>query len=275
MRRLEAHKAFFANLITAKVGIAPGSKLAAAFASTPRERFVGPPPWRVLTSCGYIETPTDDPTFLYQDVVVALASEGPFNNGEPTLHAACLSALKPQRGERVVHIGAGSGYYTTLLAKLVEQDGTVDAYEIDRSLATRATANLAKLSQVTVHSRSGSEGSLPQCDVLYVNAGATRPVPAWLDALAVGGRLLFPLTPDEGIGAMLLITRQDQEAYSARFLFQAQFVPCLGARNYEEGTRLTAAFRTGNWGKVKSLHRNKMLDGTCWCFGSDWWLSTE
>jgi protein-L-isoaspartate(D-aspartate) O-methyltransferase len=110
MERLEAHRLFFAKLVTAKAGVAPGSELAAAFASTPREHFVGPPPWKVSTVSGYIETPTDDPTFLYQDIVVALGTDGPLNNGEPTLHASCLSTLALKRGERVVHVGAGTGY---------------------------------------------------------------------------------------------------------------------------------------------------------------------
>jgi len=275
MERLEAHRLFFARLVTAKAGVAPGSELAAAFASTPREHFVGPPPWKVSTMSGYIETPTDDPTFLYQDIVVALGTEGPLNNGEPTLHASCLSTLALKRGERVVHVGAGTGYYTTLLAKLVGEEGAVDAYEIDTALAKRAIANLAKLPQVAVHTRSGSESPLPPCDVLYVNAGATAPLPVWLDALKPGGRLLFPLMPDEGSGAMLLITRQNKEGYKARFLFPAQFVPCLGARIESEGRQIAEAFRTNDWRKVHSLHRDDSPDDTCWCSGFGWWLSTE
>lgn len=55
MERLEAHRLFFARLVTAKAGVAAGSELAAAFASTPREHFVGPPPWKVSTTAGYIE----------------------------------------------------------------------------------------------------------------------------------------------------------------------------------------------------------------------------
>jgi protein-L-isoaspartate(D-aspartate) O-methyltransferase len=275
MERLEAHRLFFARLVTAKAGIAAGSELAAAFASTPREHFVGPPPWKISTVPGYIETPTDDPAFLYQDIVVALGAEGPLNNGEPTLHASCLATLALKHGERVVHVGAGTGYYTTLLAKLVGEDGAVDAYEIDTVLAKRAIANLARFPHVAVHTRSGSEGPLPQCDVLYVNAGATAPLPVWLDSLKVGGRLLFPLTPGEGFGAMLLITRQSDNGYRARFLFQAQFVPCVGARNEAEGRRITEAFRTNDWRKVNSLHRNDSPGDSCWCSGFGWWLSTE
>src|SRR5271154_1007571 len=219
MDRTQAHRLFFAKLITANAGIAPGSELEAALASTPREQFVGPPPWRIFTRSGYVESPTDDPALLYQDVVVSLGGEGPFNNGQPTLHVFCIAALDLKKGERVVHVGAGTGYYTTLLAKLVGETGAVDAYEIEPELAERAHNNLAELPYVKVHLRSGAEGPLPECDVLYVNAGATHPLAVWLDALSPKGRLSVPLTPAEGYGAMLLITKQDAR-YAARFLLQ-------------------------------------------------------
>ncbi len=275
MDRIEAHRLFFAKLITAQAGIPPGSELAAAFASTPREQFVGPPPWKVFTRSGYVETLTDDPAVLYQDVVVSLGSGGPLNNGQPTLHAFCLAALAPKKGERVVHVGAGTGYYTTLLAKLVGESGVVDAYEIEPTLAQRATDNLAAFPNVTVHARSGAEGTLPACDVLYVNAGATEPLAVWLDALRPMGRLLFPMTPDAGVGAMLLITKQEDGSFTARFLLQAQFVPCIGARNEATEQKLAEAFRNSNWTKVKSLHRNDEADDSCWCSGPGWWLSTD
>ena len=275
MDRIEAHRLFFAKLITAQAGIPPGSELADALASTPREQFVGPPPWRVFTRSGYVETLTDDPAVLYQDVVVSLGSGGPLNNGQPTLHAFCLAALAPKKGERVVHVGAGTGYYTTLLAKLVGESGVVDAYEIEPTLAQRATDNLSAFPNITVHARSGAEGTLPACDVLYVNAGATEPLAVWLDALRPMGRLLFPMTPDAGVGAMLLITKQEDGSFTARFLLQAQFVPCIGARNEATEHKLAEAFRNSNWTKVKSLHRNDEADDSCWCSGPGWWLSTD
>ncbi len=272
--RTRAHRLFFAKLVTANVGLAPGSELEAAFASTPREQFVGPPPWRVFTRSGYLESP-DDPTLLYQDVVVSLGGEGPFNNGQPTLHAFCIAALKVKQRERVVHVGAGTGYYTTILAKLVGETGTVDAYEIVPEFAQRAVSNLADFPFVTVHARSGAEAPLATCDVLYVNAGATEPMEVWLDALRPGGRLLFPMTPADGTGAMLLVTKSEDEGYAARFLMQVQFVPCIGARNEMTAQRLGEAFRNGNWNKVKSLRRNEPVDESCWVAGEGWWLSTE
>jgi protein-L-isoaspartate(D-aspartate) O-methyltransferase len=271
--RIEAHRLFFAKLITANAGVAPGSEIEAALGSTPREQFVGPPPWRIFTRSGYVESP-DDPALLYQDVVVSLGGEGPFNNGQPTLHAFCLAALDLKKGERVVHVGAGTGYYTALMAKLVGETGTVDAYEVVPEFARRAVDNLAEFPYVTVHSRSGAEGPLPECDVLYVNAGATGPLDVWLDALRPNGRLLFPMTPDEGAGAMLLITKQEDGGFAARFLLQAQFVPCTGARDEATAQKLSEAFRNSGWTKVKSLHRNDAPDESCWFAGDGWWLST-
>jgi protein-L-isoaspartate(D-aspartate) O-methyltransferase len=273
MDRIEAHRLFFAKLISANAGVAPGSEIEAALGSTPREQFVGPPPWRIFTRSGYVESP-DDPALLYQDVVVSLGGEGPFNNGQPTLHAFCLAALDIKKGERVVHVGAGTGYYTALMAKLVGETGTVDAYEVVPEFARRAVDNLAEFPYVTVHSRSGAEGPLPECDVLYVNAGATGPRDVWLDALRPNGRLLFPMTPDEGAGAMLLITKQEDGGFAARFLLQAQFVPCTGARDEATAQKLSEAFRNSGWTKVKSLHRNDAPDESCWFAGDGWWLST-
>jgi protein-L-isoaspartate(D-aspartate) O-methyltransferase len=272
--RIEAHRAFFARLIATRAGVPADGELAEAFRTTPRERFVGGPPWRILTRHGFVEAPRDDPAFLYQDVVVSLGTNG-LNNGEPSLHAMCIATLRPMKGDRIVHVGAGTGYYTTILAKLVGEGGRVDAYEIEPELVRRASENLGGLPQVTLHARSGAEGPLPACDVVYVNAGATAPLAVWLDALEPGGRLLFPLTPDEGGGAMLLITRTDSEVWPARFLFQAQFVGCAGAREEAEEQRLADAFRNRNWNKVKSLHRNDRLGVSCWLAGGGWWLSTE
>jgi protein-L-isoaspartate(D-aspartate) O-methyltransferase len=278
VERLEAHRTFFANLITASAGL-PSGRLSEAFAATPRERFVGPGPWKIFTSVGYITTPTDDPAFLYQDVTVALSEASKINNGQPVLHAVSLATLNPQDGETALHIGAGTGYYTAVLARLTGPTGKVFAYEIEPALAERATANLADIPNVVVNLRSGAEGPLPACNLIYVNAGATAPLDAWLDALLPGGRLLFPLTPDgpggtPGAGGMLLITRVPPDSYSARFLMPVMFIPCVGARDDETAKKLAEAFKRGDLRNVRSLRRNTPPDDTCWCSGNGWWLST-
>jgi protein-L-isoaspartate(D-aspartate) O-methyltransferase len=278
MATVEAHRQFFADLITAAVGM-PKSRLTSAFSVTPRERYLGPGPWKVFTGRGYTETPADDPVFLYQDIVVALKEEGGINNGQPTLHALCLAALNAKEGETVVHIGAGAGYYTAVLAELAGPSGHVFAYEIDQDLAGRAAGNLSGLANVTVHACSGTESVLPECDAIYVNAGVTAPLESWLDALRPSGRLLFPLTPDgegdvPGVGGMLLITRNENDRWNARFLCPVMFIPCVGARDPETACKLAEAFRRGDLKAVRSLRRKTQPDDTCWCSGDGWWLST-
>jgi protein-L-isoaspartate(D-aspartate) O-methyltransferase len=279
VKRLEAHRRFYADLITASAGAAKNERLKEAFASTPRERFTGSGPWKVFVGGNYVETPTDDPAFLYQDIVVALAPERRINNGQPTLHAISLAALNVKREEKVLHIGAGTGYYTAVLARLTGETGAVEAYEIEHDLAQNAIRNLSDLPNVTVQERSGSEAPLPECDAIYVNAGATSPLKVWLDALRHNGRLLFPLTPADGpggmpgAGGMLLVTRVDTYNFDARFVSPAMFIPCVGARDEPTAANLSVAFNRGDSRNVRSLRRNSTPDDTCWCAGDGWWLS--
>jgi protein-L-isoaspartate(D-aspartate) O-methyltransferase len=285
MERLEAHRLFYANLLTASSGlpVRVGNPITEAFASVPRERFVGPGPWKVFTRVGYITTPSDDPALLYQDIVVALSADRGINNGQPSLHAICLSNLNVNAGETILHIGAGAGYYTALLSHLTGPSGRVLAYELESDLARRATDSLRDYPNVTVYGRSGSEGPLPQCDVIYVNAGATDPLDIWLDALIPDGRLLFPLTPPmndptkpSGVfGGMLLVTRSPADQFDARFVCAAMFIACVGARDDATAAKLSQAFPRGDWMKVRSLRRNTAPDSTCWVSGRNWWLSFE
>jgi protein-L-isoaspartate(D-aspartate) O-methyltransferase len=279
MASLEAHRTFYAELITAAAG-APKSRLTSAFAATAREHYLGPGPWKVFAGRGYIQTPSDDPAFLYQDILVALDADRGINNGQPALHAICLAALDVKEDETIVHIGAGTGYYTAVLAHLAGAGGAVYAYEIDPVLGEKTARNFAGQSNVTVYQRSGAEGSLPRCDVIYVSAGATAPLNMWLDALRPAGRLLFPLTPDgigewPGAGGMLLVTRVAEEQLDARFIAPVMIVPCVGARDSDTAAKLSEAFRRGDSRNVRSLRRGTSPDETCWCSGSDWWLSTS
>jgi protein-L-isoaspartate(D-aspartate) O-methyltransferase len=280
MDRLAAHRLFFAKLVTAPEGIPADSPIVAAFASTPREDFLGRGPWRIFTSSRPVETPSDDPAFLYQDVTVAIAPERGINNGQPALHAICLGALNLKEGEKVLHVGAGTGYYTALLSKIVGPTGSVVAYEVEPDLAERAKVNLASFPNVTVECRSAAEGALPDADAIYVNAGTTAPLDVWLDALRENGRLLFPLTPNDprvgspGVGGMLLITRRVNDTFDARFLCQAMFIPCVGARDDATAVKVADAFRRGGLSTVRSLRRRTSPDQTSWCAGANWWLST-
>ena len=273
MQPVQAYREFFANFIVRSVGSSSES-LIAAFASVPREHFVGNGPWPVCVFPGYLPTISDDPRHLYQDILIGLATDRGINNGQPSLHACCLDACAPTEGEAVLHIGAGTGYYTAVLAALVGPTGRVVAYEIEPDLAARASANLKALANATVQSASANDAALPNSDVIYANAGATHPPAVWLDALNVGGRLLFPLTPNEGLGCMLLVTRRTPANYAASVVMRAAFIPCIGARDDDASRSLAAALETQSLTSVKSLRRSTPPDHTVWCAGSGWWLST-
>lgn len=285
MNRLESFRAAYARLTVAIAGLPAESATALidAFSTVPRERFIGPGPWQMVSRTGYVAVPTDDPAFLYQDFAVALVPGRHVNNGQPSLHARCLAALQIKPGEKIVHVGAGTGYYSALLAHLTGPDGSVVAYELDKDLAEKAGTNLKDYANSTVQNRSAAEGPLPECDVVYVNAGATAPLDIWLDALRPGGRLLFPLTGDKSFGAMLLVTRKTERSFGANFLGQAAFIHCVGARDAEIEPKLAQAFnmggllnleRKGKLWEVQSLRRNTEPDETCWFGGRGWWLST-
>jgi protein-L-isoaspartate(D-aspartate) O-methyltransferase len=187
-----------------------------------------------------------------------------------------IGMAAPQHGDEVIHAGAGTGYYTAILAHLVGRDGRVYAYEIDPVLGRRATENLAQYGSVSVRIESAVDGPLPPADVIYVSAGATHVPGAWLDALTVGGRLVMPLTPNEreGLGCMLLVTRRYGAAYEARIFSPAAFIPCIGARDEEESRALAAALTSRSPDEVRSLRRGNTPDDTAWCVGKGWWLST-
>lgn len=252
-----------------------GCAITAAFAVVPREKFVGPPPWRIISPEGKFEGISEDPADVYRDVLVALDAGKGLNNGQPSLHAFCMNALAPRKGDRAIHVGSGAGYYTAILAELVGEQGRVDAYEIEPKLAHEAAANLSGYATVQTHCRSGAEAPLPDCDVLYVSAACAEPLEVWLDALVAGGRLLFPMEPEGSAGRMLLVTKESDPTYLARFLCAVQFVACIGAQNSNAARALDISFSKGNWEAVKTLHRDNRPDESCWAAGQGWWLSTR
>ncbi|MFO1173356.1 MAG: methyltransferase domain-containing protein [Hyphomicrobiaceae bacterium] len=275
MTELKTFQKFYAAYVTASVGVT-NPRIVKAFASVPREDFLGPGPWEVNVDEGYILTPSADPALIYQDIVVALAPDRRINNGEPSLHARMLDAVSPKEGDRVLQVGCGSGYYTALLAELVGASGRVTAMEIDPEMAVWAQRTLADRPNVTVICRSGIEPPLPESDIIYVSAGASEPVAAWRNALSASGRLLFPLTPGWRFGALLLVVRtSDPVVYGARFVTRAGFIPCAGAQSEPLAERLHAAFEDSRWADVRTLRIGSPPDKTCWLAGDGWWLSTQ
>jgi protein-L-isoaspartate(D-aspartate) O-methyltransferase len=280
--RLAACRQFYAKMAAAGGGPLR-EDLERAFEIVPREYFLGPGPWLATSPVSgmSVATPTDDPIHVYQNVLFVLDRQQRINNGEPFLHGQLLGALSPARGNMALHIGCGTGYYTAILAHLVGPSGRVIAYEIDPELGRRAVENLKPWDNVEVRLASGVNDALPRCDAIYVNAGATRPVAGWLDALNEGGRLLFPLVGSKGGGVSLLLTRPrlrpgaifigDRGSIAAKVIGYCGFVPCRDAYDPTEAANVTAAF--SGLSEAQSLIRNDKPEAKAVLIGKGWWLS--
>ncbi|MBA1155255.1 protein-L-isoaspartate O-methyltransferase family protein [Microvirga mediterraneensis] len=279
----------FAKQIMALSGTEADAPLEEAFAAVPRERFLGDPPWQMSrVPRGYEAVLSHDPAVLYQDTLFALLSHRGVNNGSPSLHARWLHAMALREGERVAHLGAGSGYYTAIMAQLVGSQGHVYAVEFDSALAERARASLSDTSNVTVIEGDGAEWPREGVDAVYVNFSVERPADAWIDCLQADGRLIFPLgvprpkpSPSGGThslyGAGLCVTRKNDDL-SVRCLGPASFV-CAEGRLSPGGPErevLHAAFERSGIEFVRSLiWKRNAPPGRCWFTGSGWALSYD
>jgi protein-L-isoaspartate(D-aspartate) O-methyltransferase len=268
--RLTRRRAEYAHQVVACHGAADAA-VEAAFANVPRADFLGPPPWEISSGGPGSWRTTSEEEALYQDELVALHRSKGINNGQPSLHARCIVEMRLTRRDHVLHIGAGTGYYTAILAELA---GSVDAYEIEADLAVLAAANLTPWRNVTVRAESATGRPLPKADAIYVCAGATHPDPFWLDTLRDNGRLLFPLTGDNMWGGMLFVERLGQD-FAARFISKCGFIHCQGLRDPVTAAHLTAVFSAGAQEMVRSLTRVASPGASVWFAGNGWYLSTE
>jgi protein-L-isoaspartate(D-aspartate) O-methyltransferase len=277
----------FAKQILAAVR-ASNPRLEDAFAAVRREDYLGPGPWQIMRGPGiYMPTPADDPVYLYTNDLVAIDPAKQLNNGQPSLHAHLLNQAQPAAGEHVVHIGTGSGYYTAIMAHMVGDGGRVTGIEVDPQVAAKARANLTA-PNVQVIEGDGNVVPFDPADVIYVNAGATRPANRWLDRLKDGGRMILPLTTNKAFGelalkqtpqqlvsqgAVLRIERRGDE-FHAKWISAVAIFPCAGARDEDAERALSAALANGRLKDVTRLYRQTDLPPEqIWLSGGDWCLA--
>ena len=276
---LDVIRRAYAKQILAACGVS-NRRIEAAFASVKREDFLGRGPWQVVRwGRGYVPTPSRNPVYLYDDVVVAIIPERQINNGQPSLHAALIDSAGPQTGEHVVHVGAGVGYYTAILHRLVGRRRRVTAIEFDAGLAGRLAANFTGVRNISVVQGDGARVPFDSADIIYVSAGATKPAEAWLDRLAEDGWLILPLTAGEfpagdvRQGAVFRIERQGSD-FLARRISGVAIFPCEGMRDAESQVALAAAFEKGRVQEVTRLYRrDDVPDEDSWLRGTGWSLA--
>jgi len=188
-----------------------------ALRTVPREAFV---PER-LAELAYEDTPLpiDAEQTISQPYIVALMAE----------------ALELSPGDRVLEVGAGSGYAAAVLSRIV---GEIWAIERHQVLAEQAARRLERLGYSNVHVVQG-DGTLglPEhapFDAIVVAAGGPDVPPALVDQLAPGGRLVIPVGPDPRLQELVRIRKDDRGGFSREHLGGVRFVPLVGAQGHTQ-----------------------------------------
>jgi len=189
-------------------------RLLAAMSKVPRHEFVSQQNWNEA----------------YADHPIPIAEKQ--TTSQPYMIAAMVQAAEIKPEDRVLEIGAGSGYQTALLAELASQVFAVERYA---SLAEAAQKTLVRLGyrNAKIVTGDGSVGLAEAApfDAIIVSAAAPRIPQALMDQLAVGGRLLVPVgEADQQV--LQLVQRSADGSISVRTLEGCRFVPLIGEQGF-------------------------------------------
>lgn len=147
---------------------------------------------------------------------------------KPSVVARMIELIEPADGGpmgRILDIGTGCGYQAVVLARLARE-----VYSIERlqALHERARANLRPLRIANVHliHGDGMQGFATGApyDAIIAAAGGESVPQAWLDQLAIGGRLVAPVAGPSGVQSLLKVERSEN-GYVRHVLETVQFVP--------------------------------------------------
>ena len=189
----------------------------AAMRAVPRECFVPEP----LRADAYADT--------------ALPIGAGQTISQPYIVAYMLKALALRGGEKVLEIGAGSGYAAAVLSKIA---GDVFAIERIDSLARRAVGNLAEAGcgNVRIRHGDGTEGWPEEApfDAILVSAGAPDLPTSLMGQLTIGGRLVVPVGYSPRYQDLVRIVRVSGEAYDRENIAEVRFVPLIGKEGWHD-----------------------------------------
>lgn len=188
-----------------------------AMRTVPREVFVP----ESLAELAYDDSPlpiSEDQT-ISQPYVVALMAE----------------ALELQPRDKVLEIGAGSGYAAAVLSRIAREVYTVERHE---SLACQARERTERLGYLNVHVIQG-DGTLGWAehapyDAIVVAASGPDVPQALLDQLAPRGRLVIPIGPNPRTQSLVRVRRRKDGGYVREDLGGVRFVPLIGAQGWRE-----------------------------------------
>ena len=193
-------------------------RLLEAMRTVPREEFVP----EHLRSAAYDDTP--------------LPIEAEQTISQPYIVAVMIEAAGVKAGDRVLEIGAGSGYAAAVLGELA---GKVFAIERHAELAALASERMERLGygKVVIIEGDGTEG-LPEeapFDAILAAASGSHVPEVLLKQLRPGGRLVMPIGEPGAVQNLVRAVRVGDQEYRRDDLGQVRFVPLIGAHGWEEG----------------------------------------
>jgi len=183
----------------------------AAMEKVPRHRFVLP----------------QDVTRAYDDHPLPIGYGQTIS--QPYMVAAMTQLLNVKPGDRILEIGAGSGYQAAILAELTDQVYTV---EIIPELADSARARLRELGYTQVHvlNADGYHGwqEFAPYDAIIVTAAPDHVPQPLVNQLKDGGRLVIPVGPQGSVQTLWVVEKKGERVVS-RQVMDVLFVPLTGA----------------------------------------------
>jgi protein-L-isoaspartate(D-aspartate) O-methyltransferase len=170
------------------------------------------------------------------------------SSSQPTIMAIMLDQLAVRRGQRVLEIGAGTGFNAALLAHIVGERGAVTSVDLDADTVERARENLdaAGCHDVVVVAGDGALGCPERAPYhrIIATVGVWDLAPAWLAQLKPGGRLVVPLDL-RGVQRTVAFEREGDH-WTSRSARPCGFMRMRGSvagpeRSYRVGPALTLA----------------------------------
>ena len=191
----------------------------AAFRAVPRHAF--------LPGVALDEVYRDDVVVTrYNEQQQAISS-----SSQPAMMAAMLEMLDVKHGQRILEIGAGTGYNAALLAHIVGATGAVTSIDYDEDIVADARQHLEEsgYGRVLVVRDDGANGYAARApyDRIILSVGAEDIAPAWVRQLISEGILLLPLTLR--CAPRVIAFRSDGEALHSISITMGGFMPLRGA----------------------------------------------
>ena len=196
-----------------------GARLIEAFRTVPRELFV----------------PEDVRLFAYEDGPLPI--EAGQTISQPYIVALMIEAAGISPGDRVLEIGAGSGYAAAVMSRIAAE---VVAVERHSELAALARERMERLGYGNVRvvegdGTAGLPGEAPFEAILCAASGSHVPE-ALSRQLSIGGILVMPVGEPEAVQTLVKVTRRGEEEFEREDLGPVRFVPLIGAHGWADPT---------------------------------------